>query len=80
MQRCLLHIHNGRLCTLKTPAGRANRGSRYTEPYCSNDYFPAEPLEAGALLFLVCDDLWVELAFLVCADDLWLALLLGAEV
>ncbi len=47
--------------TLKTPAGRANRGSRYTEPYYNNDYFPpAVLLEAGAVLLaaFLCD-LWL---------------------
>jgi len=44
--------------TLKTPAGRANRGYRYTEPYYKNDYFPpAVLLEAGAELLaaFLCD-------------------------
>lgn len=44
---------HGALSALKTPAGKANRGSRYTEP-SYKDYFPAVLLEAGAVLFL-CD-------------------------
>jgi len=43
---------------LKTPAGKANRGSRYTEP-SYNDYFPAVLLEAGVLLAAFLCDLWL---------------------
>ena len=50
--------------TLKTPAGRANRGSRYTEPYYNNDYFPpAELPEAGVLAAFLCDLVDVVLDF-----------------
>ncbi|GFZ95838.1 hypothetical protein GCM10011408_15130 [Dyella caseinilytica] len=55
--------------TLKTPAGSANRGSRYTEPFY-NDYFPAVLLEAGSLLaafFVLCVFLVPVVDFALCA-------------